>query len=145
MICELEIYKKEPFNLILLTWYELWNASYISANNPIFLQHLTQLFLSLVRGERPQLFIFTLLSELHESHSRSTWHPHFSSFSSVKSNKSPPLSFSFSKILIAVSLSSKFFCLCKYSISLAVSYFLISSASETVSRVSHRLDQIGFD
>src|ERR1051325_8037174 len=77
MICELEIYKKESFNLILLTWYELWNAGYISANNPIFLEHLTQLFLSLVRGERPQLFIFTLLSELHESHNRSTRHPPF--------------------------------------------------------------------
>ncbi|RGB23418.1 hypothetical protein C1646_728590, partial [Rhizophagus diaphanus] len=44
----------------------------------------------------------------------------------------PTLSF-FSKILIAVLLNSIFFCPCKYSISLAVSYFLILSASETVS------------
>ena len=41
MICELEIYKKESFNLILLTWYKLWNASYIPTNDFIFLQHLS--------------------------------------------------------------------------------------------------------
>src|SRR3954465_9235995 len=47
--------------------YKGWDLSYIIGVDSILAQHLTQLFLSLVRGERPQLFILALLSELYES------------------------------------------------------------------------------
>src|SRR5213082_4226324 len=54
--------------------YKGRDLSYIIGVDSILAQHLTQLFLSLVRGERPQLFIFTLLSDVYESSCRSQFH-----------------------------------------------------------------------
>src|ERR1043165_8215960 len=65
--------------VFIVNFHRLWlkgrNFCYFIAIDSVLAQHLTQLFLSLVRGERPQLSIFTLPGELHESH---TGIPHFS-------------------------------------------------------------------
>src|SRR5436305_6319804 len=64
--------------VFIVNFHRLWlkgrNFCYFIAIDPILAQHLTQLFLSLVRGERPQLFLLTVLSELCKSRRWSTLH-----------------------------------------------------------------------
>ena len=103
------------------------NGAYTVATNTIFRQHLLQ---TLVRGEDPQLFLLAFLGEVRKYQRRASLYINISKILLGHFEKVQAVN-----LLIANNflLIPKFSCSCKNSISLAVSYFFISSASVTES------------